>query len=357
MASFFKNTNPNCAISSFAITANKNGKKLTEIIKKTITFDETTGELSVLNNNHKAKDIKFFVQAKTSGGALVYKKFRLMVTDNKPPYLKGFKGKKSLKETVITVDPTDKNAERYVKIKLPVAEDEEKNTIKYKFSGQKEKWISKINKKTIKIDTKKIKSLDAGTWRIGIRLRDDKYGLTRLETNYIVPIKIVYKEPPVEEKVVEKKNTTATAAGGNSTNPLNTTDPSDPTATAADAATDNSTAADAAADSNDTTDATAADSNDTTDATATDGTKKDSTKAESADKKSTDAAADSTTDKQTKEEKVKEKVVKSGGQLAGLSIKVNKGKDAEEEKKVEIPKPPPVTSLPITAQVTLQATP
>jgi hypothetical protein len=97
MASFFKNTNPNCAISSFAITANKNGKKLTEIIKKTITFDETTGELSVLNNNHKAKDIKFFVQAKTSGGALVYKKFRLMVTDNKPPYLKGFKGKKSLK--------------------------------------------------------------------------------------------------------------------------------------------------------------------------------------------------------------------------------------------------------------------
>jgi len=54
---------------------------------------------------------------------------------------------------------------------------------------------------------------------------------------------------------------------------------------------------------------------------------------------------------------VKEKVVKSEGQLAGSSIKVNKGKDAEEEKEVEKPKPPPVDSLPITAQVTLQATP
>jgi len=97
MTTFFANTNPNCAISEFALTANRNGKALTNNIKKTIAFDATTGELSVLNNNHKAKDIRFFIQAKTSGGVLIYKKFKLIVTDNKPPYLKGFKNKKSLK--------------------------------------------------------------------------------------------------------------------------------------------------------------------------------------------------------------------------------------------------------------------
>lgn len=288
MTTFFANTNPNCAISEFALTANRNGKALTNNIKKTIAFDATTGELSVLNNNHKAKDIRFFIQAKTSGGVLIYKKFKLIVTDNKPPYLKGFKNKKSLKQTVIIVDPTDKDAERYVKIKLPIALDEEKNKIRYKFSGQKEKWISRVNKKEIRIDTKKIKSLDKGLWRIGIRLRDDKYGKTRLETNYIVPIKIVYKEPVV---VAEKKNTTATAAGNSTlpTNPLARTDPTATAnatagdATAADATTDNSTAA--------------ADSNDTTAATAADGTKKDKAKAKKSDDKKSTAAADSTTDK------------------------------------------------------------
>lgn len=351
MTSFFSNSNPNCAISSFSLTKDIKGTALAENIKKTITFDTTTGELTVLNNNNKAKDIKFFIQAKSSGGALIYKKFKLIVTDNKPPYLKGFKGKKNLKKVTIEVDPTDKNAERYIKIKLPVALDEEKNVIKYKFSGQKEKWISKINKNLIKIDTQKIKALDAGTWRIGIRLRDDKYGKTRLETNYIVPIEIKYKEPVV---VVEEKNTTASAA--------NSTLPTGPigSADSADSATDNATAAgdSTAADATTDNSTAAADSNDTTAATAADDTKDDSTATAKSADKSTAAAADSTTDKQTAEEKVKEKVVKSGGQLAGLAIKVNKdGSDKEEEKEPEKPAPPPVESLPITAQVTLQATP
>jgi hypothetical protein len=118
MTSFFTNTNPNCPIKKFAIT-HSNGKSISAKNLKTIVYDETTGDLEILNNNNKAVVMWFTIQAESSGGNFIYKKMKLIVTDNKPPYLKGFEGKKSLKKTFIKVDPTDKDAERYVKIKLP----------------------------------------------------------------------------------------------------------------------------------------------------------------------------------------------------------------------------------------------
>lgn len=152
MTSFFTNTNPNCAIKKFAIT-HSDGKSISATNLKTIVYNEATGDLEILNNNNKAKVMWFTIQAESSGGKFVYKKMKLTVTDNKPPYFKQYVGKKGLKKTFIKVDPEDKNAERYVKIKLPKAVDDEKNKIKYKFSGQKQKWITKANKNEIIIDT------------------------------------------------------------------------------------------------------------------------------------------------------------------------------------------------------------
>lgn len=349
MTAFFKNSNPNCAIKKFAIT-HLTGKSISANSLKTVVFDETLGDLTILNNINKAKLIWFTIQAETSGGEFVYKKMLLSVTDNKPPYFKGYEKKKGLKEIIVKVKEEDKDAERYIKIKLPKAVDDEKNKILYKFSGQKRKWISKATKNVIIIDTQKIKSKDAGAWRVGLRLRDDKYRLTRLETNFLIPIKIEYIEKPKPKK--EKKedkaaNATAdaTAADGTTTDAdAKVADPdTDAKATAADG-----TAADA--------DATAADA----DATAADGTAADATAADSTDKAAADkpatAAADKTDKKTAVKEKPKDKIVKSGGQLAGLAVNVDKGSSKKEVKK-EKPAPPPVDSLPITEQVTLKASP
>jgi hypothetical protein len=58
-----------------------------------------------------------------------------------------------------------------------------------------------------------------------------------------------------------------------------------------------------------------------------------------------------------KDDKPKERIVKSGGQLAGIALNVDGVSQPKEEKKKEAPPPPPPESLPITEQVTLQATP
>jgi len=164
--------------------------------------------------------------------------------------------------------------------------------------------------------------------------------LTRLETNFLIPIEIIYKEPKKEETKKEETKADKAAAGtaGNATDTAGNA-----TATAADVK---------AADS--TTDAKAADDT-AADATAADGTA--ATDADSTTKEASTAAA-TETDKATakKDDKPKERIPKSGGQLAGIDLNVDSGSKAKKEKKKEAPPPPP-DSLPITEQVTLQASP
>lgn len=321
MKSFFSNTNPNCGIKGFSLTADRKGTPIDAKLAKSIKFDESTGKVEILNNNNKAHTFKFFIQAESSGGSFAYKPMKLKVIDNLPPYFRGFRSAKqrTLTKVKVNADPTEKG-NQIVTVKLPVAVDKEKNEIVYKLSYQKKKWIKKFskvgNKYVLKIDKSKITEKDAGPFRIGITLRDDKYTITRQENSYILPIDIKYKkpEPVVKEKdPADAANKTATAANG--TAAAGNATATDGNATAA--TTDDTAAAttdDSTADA--TTDDSTADS--TTDDSTAATTDDDSTAAASTDKKdkaATAATADSkSTDKKAEKEKPKEKIL-TGGQL------------------------------------------
>jgi len=323
-----------------------------------------------MNNSNKNKKYNFFIQAESSGGEFAYKSMKLIVIDNIAPFFKGFRaqGKRTFNPIKITVDKTNADDSEIVKVILPVVKDLEGNKILYKFTNAKAKWIKKLSKNAngkfvLKVDKSKIKLKDAGTTRIGIRLRDDKYSKTRLENNYYLPVVIKYIEakPVVAEKSAADNSTAAangTASAANGTATATTADSGNATADAT--AADNSTAATAESGNATATAtvsavaATAADSNstaaaaDTTTDTATAATKKAAVAAEPVKGTTveTTVAADGTVTKETK--------VRSGGQLGNVVISTSGGKTKKtKKKKKEVIK---ITSLPISAQVLAPAT-
>lgn len=325
-----------------------------------------------MNNSNKNKNYNFFIQAESSGGEFAYKSMKLKVIDNIAPFFKGFRarGKRTFNPIKITVDKTKTDDSEIVKVILPVVKDLEGNKILYKFTNAKAKWIKKLSKNgngkfVLKVDKSKIKASDAGTTRIGIRLRDDKYSKTRLQNDYYLPVIIKYIEakPVVAEKSASSNSTAAAANGtastANGTATATTAASGNATADAT-AAADNSTAATAESGNATTisavaaasTDATAA-SNSTaaatdTTATATAATKKAAVAAEPVKGTTveTTVAADGTVTKET--------IVRSGGQLGNLAISTSGGKTKKtKKKKKEVIK---ITSLPISAQVLAPAT-
>lgn len=252
MTAFFDNTNPNCAIKKFSITSDTTGTAISAAAAKSIVFDSTTGIVKIMNNSNKNKNYNFFIQAESSGGEFAYKSMKLKVIDNIAPFFKGFRarGKRTFNPIKITVDKTKTDDSEIVKVILPVVKDLEGNKILYKFTNAKAKWIKKLSKNgngkfVLKVDKSKIKASDAGTTRIGIRLRDDKYSKTRLQNDYYLPVIIKYIEakPVVAEKSASS-NSTAAANG--------TASAANKTATATTAASGNATAADATAADNST---------------------------------------------------------------------------------------------------------
>lgn len=144
LISFFSNSNPNCALKAFKLTSDEDGTPISPTVAKSIVFDEATGELQILNNNNKAKNFKFYVQAEGAGGSFAYKPFVLEVTDNHAPYFMGFKKTLTLPTVTIKVDPTEKQDTKQV-VRLPRAVDREDDKIEYTFTNAKHKWIKKVS--------------------------------------------------------------------------------------------------------------------------------------------------------------------------------------------------------------------
>lgn len=322
-----------------------------------------------MNKLNKGEVYKFYIQAESSGGEFAYKPMKLKIIDNLAPYFRGYKAnnKRTLPKVNIKVDPTETD-DNIVKVKLPVAVDKEKNDIKYNFVYSKKPWIKKLskvgNKYVLKIDKSKITEKDAGSFRISINLRDDKYSITRLENTYLLPISIDYKAPPkpvATETASSDGNSTAAAGNATATATAavgggNSTADAAAAGDATDAAAGNDTDSTATA-----ADGAAADANSTAAATTTDDATAATTDDATAD--STDKTADAATgDKKAAAVKEDPNVKTiSGGPLAGLKINLDgtapAADEKEKEKKKEKPPPPPITSLPITAQVAAPASP
>jgi hypothetical protein len=198
------------------LTSDTKGNAISQNAKRSIKLNNVKREVTILNNAPKSIYYHFYIEAETSGGVKAYKKVLLSYKANKPPE---FAVKKFAKQ-VVKID--DSSTGEVFKYSSPNAKDFEKDSIVMKFTGfnlkcRCVKMIQRNNKFVIRVNTKKIKKEHAGTFKIGVELKN-KNAIT--SNKYSIDLQIVWAKTAV---TTTSKNSTATAASSNSTTAANST--------------------------------------------------------------------------------------------------------------------------------------